>query len=188
MGRADVLFKFLQLVGKNRASDLDDYLKQVDPQDQRPIAEQLVDLIIAGDQEGYEKYNQARKEINPESEHIERGAAKEILPTFLDKWMEMERKVRAIADSKLGGSPRPLSRSLLRKLEIFSDADLKIIDSIQGLRNQIVHGTGARQSDIIEAEKHILRLLSSLEGQYSIAPRATPRRSSVRLKGGFKGS
>lgn len=188
MGRADVLFKFLQLMGKNRPKDLDEYLKQLDPQDQRPIVEQLIDLIIAGDEQGYDTYDQARKEVSLGSHDAGTGA-KPKLQGFLEKWIEFEAKLRSIAHLTKANYTGPLSPSLLRELKVFSNVDdLHIVDTLRRLRNQIVHGTDALESDIVDAEKEISRLLNSLEGQYSIAPRRMPRSSSVRLQRGSKQS
>jgi len=188
MGRADVLFRFLQLAGKNRPKDINEYLHELDPEDERPIVDQLVDLIIAGDEQGYDKYDQARKEVSLESLD-EETRTKQSRPQFLNKWIEFERKLRSIAQSKLGNYTGPLSPSLLQKLEVFSDIhDLQIVETLLRVRNQIVHGADAPEADIVEAEKEIERLLNSLEGQYSIAPRHRPRNSSVVLKQGFKDS
>jgi hypothetical protein len=116
--------------------------------------------------------------------------AKPTLQGFLEKWIEFEAKLRSIfAQLKRRNYTGPLSPSLLRELKVFSNVDdLHIVETLRRLRNQIVHGTDAPESDIVDAEKEISRLLNSLEGQYSIAPRRMPRSSSVRLQRGSKQS
>ena len=181
MGRADVLFRFLQLMGKNRPKDVDEYLKRLDPEDDRPLVDQLVALIIAGDAQGYDKYKQARREIIQTSQHVERPI-KDSFQQLLDKWIKFEHKLRAIAVLKQVSHKGVLSPAFLRKLEIFSHADLKSVESIRRLRNQIVHGTDAPQSEVAKAEKQITQLLDRLEGQYPLGKPQTPRSSKVRVR------
>ena len=181
MGRADVLFRFLQLMGKNRPKDVDEYLKQLDPADDRPLVDQLIALIIAGDAHAYDKYNQARREIIQTSENEEQRPIQGSLPELLDKWMKFEHKLRAVALLKQVSYKGVLSAPFLRKLEIFSDADLKIVESVRRLRHKILHGGTAPQSQVAKAEKEITQLLNRLEGQYPLGRRRKRGSSKVRV-------
>lgn len=169
MGRADVLFRFLQLIGKDRPNDVDVYLKQLNIRDEnRPIVDQLVDAIIAGDQELYEKYEQARREVgsrNPygsTEDQAEQHTYEWALGFFLSKWIAFETAIRSMAERVLDNYKAPLPQ-LLYKLELFSGKDMQVVDYIRRLRNDLVHGFRVPDDQyILEAGKLLDELLAKL--------------------------
>jgi len=149
MGRADILLRFLQLIGKDRPQDIEPYLKELDDDtEHRPLADQVVDLIIAGDRNLYGKYEQARKDVgprnpysSPESQAVAKGQA-HALGNFLSKWIALETELRKEEES-VGERSRPFSNSVwywMRHRNIFTGNTLKQIEYIRQLRNQAVHG------------------------------------------------
>lgn len=172
MGRADVLFRFLQLTGMDRPKDINTYLSQLDVKNEnRPIADQLIDLIIAGDQQLYEKYEQARREVgsrNPyeaEDQQAEQQAYERAIGYFLLKWIAFEIAIRGLAKATLGNDKAPLN-ILVRSLSVFSGNDLQSIEYVRQLRNDLVHGVRTPKEEyIIEAGQLIERLLADIKDQ-----------------------
>lgn len=169
MGRADVLFRFLHLIGKDRPADIDFYLKDLDVKNEdRPIADQLVDLIIAGDENLYEKYEQARKDVgsrNPYASEDERSTESYIhtIGFFLSKWIAFELAVRSIAKEKLGVDHRPFF-SILTQLHLISPNDIQSVEYVRKLRNDLVHGIRTPQKEyVVEAGHLIERILGDIK-------------------------
>lgn len=169
MGRADVLFRFLQLIGKDRPNDLNVHLEKLNVRDpNRPIVDQLVDVIIAGDKELYERYEQARREVgsrNPygsAEDQSEQHAYELTLGFFLSKWITFETAIRAMTEKILGDYKTPLPQ-LFSKLQLFPDEDIRVVDYIRKLRNELVHGRKAPEAQyIVEAGKLLDDLVAKL--------------------------
>jgi hypothetical protein len=169
MGRADVLFRFLHLIGKDRPADIDFYLKDLDVKNEdRPIADQLVDLIIAGDENLYEKYEQARKDVgsrNPYASEDDRSDESYLhtIGFFLSKWIAFELAVRSIAKEKLGVDRAPFF-SILQQLQLISPNDLQSVEYVRQLRNDLVHGIRTPQKEyVVEAGYLIERMLNNVK-------------------------
>ena len=149
MGRADVLLKFLQLISKDKPKDLDPYLENLDTDsEERPLVDQIVDMIIAGDKDLYAKYEQARLEVgsrNPYSsiEEVTKTIDyQKILGYFLTQWTTLENYLRGLfrdLEPTRAITTRYLTDDFLRQLNLPEDAVMRIY-SIRQLRNQVVHG------------------------------------------------
>lgn len=179
MGRADVLFRFLQLIGADRPTAVDEYLNELDvTKEERPIVDQIVDLMVAGNKDHYEKYEQARREVSARDpygakEYSEERTYESALASFLTKWVEFENEVRTIATQMLGNDRGPLF-SLLLKLQLLAGSDMQTIQDIRKLRNDVVHGAKTpKETDLLEGGKQIERLVTSLRDNF--------RKARVRL-------
>lgn len=177
MGRADVLLRFLQLIGKDGPDDLDPFLKDLDCEsEERPLVDQIVDRIIAGDETLYDKYAQARKDVgsrNPYSSPDDKSTKyyEEALGFFISRWSKLEEIMRNRAEQKLDRKD-PLFRSKSQMWWRFRDIGIpastsREIDSIRRLRNQVVHGAEAPPPDrLMSAGKFTEEILKEL-GQWS---------------------
>src|SRR5690606_13161883 len=102
MGRADVLYKFLQYVKLNSPDKLSQFTVDLDPDtENRPIVDQLVDRILLGNEDYYTFYSRAKNEIgtkNPYSTKNEKKSSvvntKLALGLFLSKWIIFESAMR----------------------------------------------------------------------------------------------
>lgn len=175
MGRADVLFRFLQLLDLVTAGGLQDFTGDLDPD--RPIVQQLVDRIVAGDEERTRLYFQAKREIGARSPYVstrgvQRTASEEqALGFFLSRWIVLETVLRGIYQERQPDSRRRVAippLELMKHLEFLDQNTLYGIDRIRHLRNQTVHGIEAPQADyLIEAGEQIEMTLQELRPHLS---------------------
>jgi ppGpp synthetase/RelA/SpoT-type nucleotidyltranferase len=149
MGRADILYKFLQLAQLDKPECIEQFVLQLDSNtEKRPIVDQLVDYIVAGNEELYELYNKARIESankNPYSKKQEKSAIlteESALGYFISRWIIFEFVIREISKEKMGEHYKNIPfipRKLLESRIIDENTYFKI-EPIRRLRNQVIHG------------------------------------------------
>jgi len=98
MGRVDILFRLLQAAELDRPDRLLPHLRDLDAEtEQRPLAEQVVDRILAEKPELYDQYIEMRRTA---SSRPRGGGQRGISPSldhvagFLQKWIVLERELR----------------------------------------------------------------------------------------------
>jgi len=170
MGRADILFRFLQLVDLNNPDSIHGFILDLNPE--RPIAEQVVDKIVAGDEGRYNLYAQAKSEIgsrNPYSftEKDETPTPQlEALNLFMSRWIAFETLTRRIIQSRsseFSGIRFNLAADTLVKLGIVPNENRSEFERIRRIRNAIVHGVGVPSGQkIIEATNSLENFLHQL--------------------------
>jgi hypothetical protein len=176
MGRADILFRFLELVSKNRPSDLDAYLDKLDPDDEsRPIVDQIVDRIIAGDQSLYEKYAQARNEAGPRNPYAspdDEPGLRLAFAKFIGSWINLERALRERArdQNRLVHPPMAVfTPRLLEELGLSKEERYELT-RLRNLRNMAIHGVGVLdENELKQANGAILQILDRIK----VLPRPT---------------
>lgn len=175
IGRADVLLRFLQLTGQDRPQDIDEYLADLDADtERRPIVDQIVDRIIAGDRQRYELYAQARREVGPRNPYASaedsdlarsRGQA---LGAFMMQWIVLENVLRRIV-GQTQDSERQLvfpTSKLLQKVHWLSDEERREINYLRQLRNQVVHGIDApNEAQLLDAARSVERVSLELQSR-----------------------
>lgn len=145
MGRADVLLRFLQLIGKDRPGDLDEYMDPFDADTQRrPLVNQIVDRIVAGDSELYERFAQARREVgarNPYASPDERRESgyETAVGNFVSRWVEVERIVRRRAEESMEPGQQMYAWWRLGA-STFPEDLAGELQYLRRLRNEVVHG------------------------------------------------
>jgi hypothetical protein len=175
MGRADVLLRFLQLTEKDRPEDIEEYLEELDKDtERRPIADQIVDRMIAGDINLYKQYERARREVGLRNPYASAEDQEEIanrqqaLGAFLEQWAVLEKVLRHIIERRQGESRAyvfPTVR-LVRMFDWISEETQVDIDYLRRLRNQAVHGVEILdEAQLIEARRITKRVLSELREQ-----------------------
>jgi len=175
MGRADVLFRFLQLTGTNRAEALNTFITDLNPFDeQRTISNQIIDRIIEGSpnqEEMYEKHERAKKDVDA---HIANQASMR----FISLWIDLETITRLLTQKLNHLLPTNLRRgnvwqptaSLFKALGLFSQDEeaLGAIERLRRLRNQIVHGIESPSGDYLSENIKLLeKLFLNLKSQAS---------------------
>jgi hypothetical protein len=175
MGRADVLLRFLELISKNKPHDLDPYLDKLDPSDEStPIVDQIVDRIIAGDQQLYEKYAKARQEVGPRNPYgstEEEPGPRLAFAKFIARWIDLERELRERARAQ--GLPRStmavFNPSFLLELGLAKEEVQQFV-RLRGIRNMAIHGMGALDEDEL---KQASEAISAILDRIETLPRAT---------------
>jgi ppGpp synthetase/RelA/SpoT-type nucleotidyltranferase len=137
MGRVDLLFQLLRQYQANRPSAIKPLLSQVatDPEAERQIGEQLIDLFIGNTTDRYASY-EAIRSLDLSSPFYRTGPdepSERAIGSFLKAWIKLERLVgRRIGNSKglwFRGQIPGVSPSLMKE-----------IMSFRQLRNETVHG------------------------------------------------
>jgi hypothetical protein len=169
MGRADVLLRFLQKIQKDRPQDIEPYLKNLDADsEQRPLADQIVDRIIAGDKTLYKHYAEARREVgarNPYAspEEAPKDTSRErALGSFMSKWIDLETTLRRLSATTTSGERYKLWSDLVHSATLKPET-MRDLDLIRRLRNQAVHGIEAPDAEqLLEAAKVVQKALAEL--------------------------
>jgi ppGpp synthetase/RelA/SpoT-type nucleotidyltranferase len=173
MGRADVLFRFLQLAELNHPGKLAEYLLYLDPSDeQRTIAGQLVDRLLATNPGLYGMYSQAKNEVDTLRLS---NSSKEALGYFMSRWIALETVVNLIArvlPSKNQQRVIAPNAPTLMNLGLFVEnaGAIREIEQIRRFRNEIVHGVKIPDNDALHRmgkylEDALLNLSSSSSGE-----------------------
>ncbi|QNE20097.1 RelA/SpoT domain-containing protein [Kribbella qitaiheensis] len=146
LGRVDILFEFLSEQDLARAKAIAPYLEQLDNDfEQRPVAEQLSDLMLSGDLDKYEAYRRATSAARhpsgrnqPETfyESNEHAVAFE---QFIRTWAEFEQALAVRVPSE---RRRPLASTVKAALEhdVIDDETFRNLRMLQDMRNRLVHG------------------------------------------------
>lgn len=143
MGRADWLFALLEKTGLNSRDKLESFLEELRPDfEQRPIAEQVIDKIVAGDRNRYEILQSIQHtEAEPQMHRA--------LGRFLQHWIKLEEVLAWLGQPTvaLASSDTPPLRhripSRRNLMALGSEIDPQVIDaydSLRQLRNAVVHG------------------------------------------------
>ena len=177
MGRADVLFRFLQLAGLDRPSRLQRYVEGISTESDEPIAEQLVNAILSEnpDSDLYAIYSQAQNEVgqaNPysSSEEMKASATNTGFEKFLSQWIALESGLAdlvRITRSRQGRNlQRPVTPADIHLLDLFNEEEFRAYQRTRALRNDWVHGKRTPTSnEIRDALTEVQGLTSRLENR-----------------------
>lgn len=171
LGRVDVLFDFLAEQNSATASSVETSLDLLEQDfEQRPVAAQLADLMLSGDESRYEAYLAAmsisRHPSNRWRTTVEglKGNSPEklALGEFVTAWVLIETLLKDIAESNFERMrPLPILIRQLQKRGLISLEQLKELDSMRDLRNRVLHGkAGDVTPDHLSEAAAILRALT----------------------------
>ncbi len=149
MGRVDLLFRLLKEANLDTPVNVAPLIKALQQvTEQRPIAEQITDEILAANPNLYETYDQIRSEQDKKKPYslVKVGAKatkkEEAIGFFLNQWIELERILGALVRLRDPKTPlyRIISPSFMKELGIFDDEIFKDIYRIRRFRNLLIHG------------------------------------------------
>jgi ppGpp synthetase/RelA/SpoT-type nucleotidyltranferase len=169
IGRADILFRFLQIIGLDTVKDLEPYLRKCNPRAQnKPIAEQIVDVILAQNEEFYAAYNRARQEISRTDpfgsphEAVSYFSDKRGLGLFMRQWIAVETILSDIVGSVLFSSGD--FAASLQQIRNGLDGDtLAELEHVHRLRDQILYGDHwPSEEELTRAGRFLQKLLQKL--------------------------
>lgn len=150
LGRIDVLFAFLAEENAATASSVGAYLALLEQDfETRPVAAQLADLMLSGDQSRYNAYLSAMSAAHHASKRRRTTIAslealepeKLALGEFVAAWVMFETLLKEVADSddkRL--PPLPVLFRRLSERELISPEQHMELESMRALRNQVFHG------------------------------------------------
>src|ERR1043166_877463 len=147
MGGTHLLMAFLRKVKLDTPSKVKMYLADVVLQNEkRPIAEQLIDIILAESPKLYANYDKIKQADEPISAQQSTAVAADSsveLGRFITKWIELEKLVRKIAkqDFRWEQSRTYLPpRRIVSELKLLPASDLNEFSRLSDYRNRVIHG------------------------------------------------
>lgn len=168
MGRVDVLFRLLQIAELARPDPLLPYLENLDAEtERRPLADQVVDRILAARSDLYDEYIEMRRALGSSSRLTGVGTSApspEIVGSFLHKWIVLERFSRALARLRRPDNTRAgfMSRSMWR--DVLPSDVVSQLETLRRPRNNVVHGIAIPEDHILSAaDQELASLLNTLE-------------------------
>lgn len=150
LGRVDVLFTFLADQESATAESIESYLDSLEQDfENRPVADQLADLMLSGDALRYEKYSKAMSELRHGTgfrrttvSDIKRSSPQTLaLGEFVASWVQLESLLNDL-DELDGRRPRPLPSVMQRLLEsgLMSGEQYEELQILRDMRNRVLHG------------------------------------------------
>ncbi len=149
VGDVETLFRLLSSLGILSPEALNPYLQGlIADSEQRPLAQQIVDQIVAAHPDRYAAYAAIRSDGSSSDSdkssapaQAEENSTNDAFGYFMTQWILFERFLRQIAILRGVQSnsvfPNP---SILQKLGVLTDAELKEVARIRNIRNHLVHG------------------------------------------------
>ena len=174
IGRVDMLFQLLRDLGLNKPEDLARYVEALHADfEKRPLAEQVIDQILSEDPTRYAVYENIRALSFPISVSgpvdVSRTTKAEGIGQFMTLWVEYERLLRAIEESRGYESPRRPSGRLITSISEISPELGELHEQLRHFRNQLVHGIKIPSSDYIHTQIESLRnLIESMKRTFHL--------------------
>lgn len=151
LGRVDHLFEFLSALDRGTPKHIAPYLKQLHSDlERRPLAEQVIDALLAEDGGRYDLFAKIRdRRTSSSGPMAERRGFAEI-GAFLSAWIRLETLLRDNLPDALrrpGHIPTGKSLSSLGWLDADESFDF---DQLRRLRNIVVHGIEAPSEEALQ--------------------------------------
>lgn len=150
LGRVDVLFEYLVEQGVATASSVEPYLDLLERDfERRPVADQLADLMLAGDKSRYDAYLRAMSTSRHASKR-RRTTVDSLLADspetlavgeFIAAWVLFETLLRdVVGDEGERLAPLPTLAKRLAARKLISPQQFRELEFMRQLRNRVVHG------------------------------------------------
>lgn len=184
LGRVDLLFELLQRSKLNTPEQLARYIYALHSDfEKRPIAEQVIDQILAEDPLRYATFERVRTLYAPTLSLVTSDSPRltqsEAIGEFMALWIEYEKMTRAYAESKGAGGQGIPSIRILRLIEDVPPDVNEAAERLRRFRNLLVHGIEVPDPEYIRAQTSELRQLVAKVGEI-IHPLPKPKRKAAR--------
>ncbi|MGW5917534.1 hypothetical protein ACWFPY_00955 [Nocardia fluminea] len=162
LGRMDYLFDLISVLHLNSPEKMDAYIDTLhDNFEARPLADQVVDALLAEDKSRYALYSDIRKTSDRDSR-----PSNESLGRFIATWIQLE-QLENLLNTDLGSDFKVARRSFghrLRDLNLLEDRDWPDLNEIRNMRNRIVHGPENYYTnfDINSAADELTRIINAI--------------------------
>lgn len=182
IGRADLLFSLLRELGRNTPEHLRKYISAIHSDfERRPIAEQVIDQVLSEDSNRYGVFERIRMLDVPVLESTPGDAPKssqsDAIGKFIALWIEYEKMIRHVAESRGLSSIGQPSFRLLRKLDNLPSESLEASERLRRFRNQLVHGIEVPDADFIRFQASELQTLLSRLRNIFFPQQPAPKKS-----------
>jgi ppGpp synthetase/RelA/SpoT-type nucleotidyltranferase len=142
LGRVDLLFELLKRLNLLTPDQLKPYIDAVHHDtERRPIAEQIIDRLLAEDESRYKVYEEIRaaRPLSTRAEEVVEPSAVELheaIGHLLSEWARLERVIRDLRPST---DQRRVFLPIGKMMEQFVP-DVREFERIRRMRNGLVHG------------------------------------------------
>jgi hypothetical protein len=136
--------------------------------ERRPLAQQIIDALLADDKDRYDSYLAVRSEADlSRAERTPRDDANyHHMGNFIAQWAKLERLLRELTPSDQGRLPPPMIRMLnaLEGMQLLDRETRFELDQLRRLRNELVHGIEVPSVEYLqEATERLAMLISEIE-------------------------
>ena len=187
LGRVDLLFALLSQLDLRTPEALARYVAALHSDlERRPLAEQVIDQVLAEEPVRYATFEQIRAldvpALSLTSSDLPRVSQSEAIGQFMSLWIDYEKMLRAHAATKGAGGVGIPSMRILRLVEDVP-ADLNdAAERLRRFRNQLVHGIEVPDAEFIRAQTcELTNLVSRVKAIMTPASKPT-RKASTRKK------
>lgn len=165
LGRVDLLFDFISRLGINTPKKLKPYIEALHGNvELRPLAEQIIDALLAENSERYAIYDSIRAQ-RPWA-RVRTDSDQEIysrIGMFMTRWMALEALLRDLLPSRPGRGPILPTTYQLADLGLLSKDTLREFDGLRRMRNLLVHGVEfPALADLEEATRRLDVILDEI--------------------------
>lgn len=162
LGRVDLLFELLRRLRLDTPESIAPYLQDLHADlERRPLAEQVIDALLAEDGARYEDFAEIRNERATTSGTSDERRQFAGIGRFLSEWIKLETLVRADPDPKGRSTLMPTGRSLSARGLLDNEAAFEF-DQLRRLRNMLVHGIEVPPDEMLHDATRRVRTLIEL--------------------------
>lgn len=173
LGRVDLLFDLmreLNIAHPDKAKELIGDLHE--HYEKRPVSEQLIDLLLAQDQERYAvfskvRHRRERTRLYADPMLIEGGTEQEAaIGDFMTKWIQLEMLLRKRGKTAQSSKQNKTLWSAIFGAQSLSQENAARLDQLRHIRNNLVHGVEIPEPPYLRAAaKNIESLLDVLRSE-----------------------
>jgi len=165
LGRVDQLFELLRRLKIDTPAQLSPYLQAMHGNvEMRPLAEQVVDELLAEDPARYKVYNRIQAkypgQLLSEESHVSLEVGR-----FMSAWISFERKLRDLTKEDKGGNRFVPTAKDLVSAGILDQHLYREVEALRRLRNQLVHGNEVPPPDLIATATSVLMQVTAQLGR-----------------------
>jgi len=185
IGRVDLLFELLRDLGLNKPQDVARYIDALHGDfERRPLAEQVIDQVLAEDASRYAAYEQVRALDIPalalKTVDVPRASQSEAIGQFMALWIDYERMWRTVAATKGYKSIGMPSARFLSAAVNSSPELIEAAERLRHFRNQLVHGIEVPDAEYIRTQTAELKKLVKMVQEMLKPPPKRPRKPGKR--------
>jgi ppGpp synthetase/RelA/SpoT-type nucleotidyltranferase len=182
LGRVSVLYQLLRDFDKATPGAIQSYLASITKDfESRPLADQIIDKLLAENPNYYDRYTQLR--IQDSSEGTQRGTEDAerthvAMGKFLTSWIKLEQTIGSLVKGRFPNIRGPVVPVMMfRQLDLFDPETTKSFERIYRFRNKLVHGIEIPSVEAIEeATLSLNDLLKRLDHRGDGKPRRRAKR------------
>ena len=166
LGRVDLLFDFLAELGLGTPKYIDRYLEGLDGNlEVRPLAQQVIDALMAEDPSRYGVYQNVRKRRF--ALHDEPASFDALVGRFLTSWISLEQLERDLVPPVVTGRRISPTGRLLSTAGYIDEDTARRVDYLRRLRNELVHGVEQPSSAVLdEAADQIDAIVAAINSEF----------------------